>query len=68
MSEDTDCGLITRIVYLNCHDWNERQCSAACYFGLPYDGGVHMKIKTAKMGYEEVLALPVREHEKPIRQ
>ncbi len=27
-----------------------------------------MKIKTAKMGYEEVLALPVREHEKPIRQ
>ena len=27
-----------------------------------------MKIKTAKMGYEEVLALPVWEHEKPIRQ
>ncbi len=27
-----------------------------------------MKIKTAKMGYEEVLALPAWEHEKPIRQ
>lgn len=27
-----------------------------------------MKIKTAKMGYEEVLALPVMQHEKPIRQ
>lgn len=27
-----------------------------------------MKIKTAKMGYEEVLALPVPAHEKPVRQ
>ncbi len=27
-----------------------------------------MKIKTAKMGYEDVLALPVPVHEKPIRQ
>lgn len=27
-----------------------------------------MKIKTAKMGYEEVLALPVPAHEKPIKQ
>lgn len=27
-----------------------------------------MKIKTAKMSYEEVLALPVPEHRKPIRQ
>lgn len=27
-----------------------------------------MKIKTAKMGYEDVLALPVLVHEKPIKQ
>lgn len=27
-----------------------------------------MKIKTVKMGYEDVLALPVPMHEKPIRQ
>lgn len=32
------------------------------------NGGVQMKIKTAKMGYEEVLALPVPIHEKPVRQ
>lgn len=27
-----------------------------------------MKIRTAKMGYEDVLALPVPPHEKPVRQ
>ena len=29
---------------------------------------MHVKIKTAKMTYEEVLALPVPLHEKPVRQ
>ncbi len=35
---------------------------------VPHNGSIRMKIKTAKMRYEDVLALPVPAHEKPVRQ